>query len=282
MRSMAQDYSAPLCSVNSAVQFHRLSELLCNQGMDTAADNRAEWLRLLVAKHGTYAALNRALGRNERDATLNQIAHASPDSKSGRPRQMGDKLARAIEQRLRLPRGCMDRQPESAPTGGVIINLADRRPVTADAETQGIDILCVPMLDVRASAGSGDIRPDDDPIVGSMRINTAWARRHLGAITGIQNLVTLIAHGRSMEPTFGDGSILLVDHGVAEIQVDGVYVLCYANQLYVKRVTRRLPDGALIVSSDNAFHSGFTIAGAERESVEVLGRVAWAFDSKGV
>jgi len=144
------------------------------------------------------------------------------------------------------------------------------------------DTVSLAMLDVRVSAGPGEPLPEHDPIVGSLTLSTAWIRSHLGAVSGLANLVTLIGYGRSMEPTFSDGSILLVDRGAREVSVDGIYVLSMNEQLYVKRVTRRLPDGALVVSSDNPLHQGFTIENGDRGSVQILGRVTWAFDSKPI
>jgi phage repressor protein C with HTH and peptisase S24 domain len=144
------------------------------------------------------------------------------------------------------------------------------------------DSVSVPMLGTRASAGPGQAQPEHDPLVGTLKLSVAWIRTRLPALSATSNLVTLIAYGRSMEPTFCDGSILLVDRGAREVSVDGVYVLAMNEQLYVKRVTRRLPDGALLVRSDNPLHEGFTIPNGERDVVQVLGRLVWVFDSKGI
>ena len=57
---------------------------------------------------GSWAELNRDLGRSQRDATLGQIWNRSPDSKSGRQRSMGTRLARDIEDKLGLEPGWMD------------------------------------------------------------------------------------------------------------------------------------------------------------------------------
>jgi hypothetical protein len=81
----------------------------------TAYECRREHLLRLIDKHGGLAALNRKLDRAERDATLGQIAHGHADSKTGKPRQMGDKLARQIEDRLGLKRGELDTPPTPAP-----------------------------------------------------------------------------------------------------------------------------------------------------------------------
>lgn len=106
-------------------------------------------------------------------------------------------------------------------------------------------------------------------------------RRRLPTITSPANLVNVIARGRSMEPTFGGGSILLVDEGARDIRVDGIYVLAYNDERCFKQVARRLPDGALFACGDDPLHRG-GIENGIREVVPVPGRVARTFDSKGV
>lgn len=155
-------------------------------------------------------------------------------------------------------------------------------PHDTDAEAPSPDQLAIPMLDVRASAGPGAPQPEHDPIVGRMLVQMSWVRRNLPHVTSPGNLTTVIAYGPSMEPTFHDRSILIVDTGVREVQVDAIYVLQREGQLYVKRVQRRLSDGALLIISDNSHYQPDTLTPDGKYSMEVLGRVVWAFDSKGV
>lgn len=60
----------------------------------------------------SWADMSRKIGRSSRDSTLSQVWHRSPDSKTGRPRQMGDEQARALEAAFGKPLGWMDRDPE--------------------------------------------------------------------------------------------------------------------------------------------------------------------------
>lgn len=53
-----------------------------------------------------------------------------------------------------------------------------------------------------------------------------------------------------MAPTIYDGDVLLVDVGVPEITVAGVYALWARDQIHIKRARRTL-DGRLIVSADS-------------------------------
>jgi len=82
--------------------------------MNTVEDNRRDWLMQLIEQAGSIAALNVQLGRDRTDATLSQIKNRSTHAKTGKPRSMGPKLAREIEEKLRLPHGSMDNPTHKA------------------------------------------------------------------------------------------------------------------------------------------------------------------------
>jgi len=82
--------------------------------MQTVTETRLARLMLLINKHGSLAALNEAIGLSRTDATLSQIKNQSPHHKTGKPRAMGDELARKIETALLLPEGWMDTPPSYA------------------------------------------------------------------------------------------------------------------------------------------------------------------------
>ena len=73
---------------------------------------------MLVERHGSLAALNEALDMPRTDATLSQIKNQSPHAKTGKPRSMGDDLARKIEAKLRMEPGWMDTPPTYAELNG--------------------------------------------------------------------------------------------------------------------------------------------------------------------
>jgi hypothetical protein len=73
---------------------------------------------MLVERHGSLAALNEALDMPRTDATLSQIKNQSPHAKTGKPRSMGDDLARKIEAKLGLTPGWMDTPPSYAELNG--------------------------------------------------------------------------------------------------------------------------------------------------------------------
>ncbi len=74
--------------------------------MTAVEDIRRENLALLIASHGGQRALADALGKSP--AQLSQWINKSPDAKTGRPRVMGSRAARSIEEALGLLPGWMD------------------------------------------------------------------------------------------------------------------------------------------------------------------------------
>lgn len=87
--------------------------------MNTVSETRLARLQMLVKKHnGSLADLNEAIGLVRTDATLSQIRTKAPHSKTGKPRVMGDDLARKIEERLALEAGWMDTPPSYAELHG--------------------------------------------------------------------------------------------------------------------------------------------------------------------
>ena len=68
--------------------------------MKTSTEIRRENLNILIERYGSIANLNAQLGRNRKDATLSQIRKGSVHSGTGRPRIMGDTMAREIVRQM--------------------------------------------------------------------------------------------------------------------------------------------------------------------------------------
>jgi predicted RecB family endonuclease len=80
--------------------------------MRTIEEIRRVRLQMLVTEHGTITKLKVKAGYSDRDATLNQYLNASIATKGGKPKEMGSKVARRIEEALALEVGWMDNDPE--------------------------------------------------------------------------------------------------------------------------------------------------------------------------
>lgn len=76
----------------------------------TITEIRRDNLLKLIELHagGVVANFNEMVGLDRTDATLTQVKNQNVNSGTGKPRGMGDTLARRIEGALQLPVGYMD------------------------------------------------------------------------------------------------------------------------------------------------------------------------------
>lgn len=134
----------------------------------------------------------------------------------------------------------------------------------------------IPRRVLPASAGPGlsadAALRDQVDLAGDMAFTSDWLRRNLGHTSG--SICSVQVRGDSMAGTLLDGETILVDQGVAEVDVDGIYVLeIYGRQL-VKRV-QRLVDGSLVLISDNAQYAREQIPRDTARDVRVVGRMVY-------
>jgi uncharacterized protein YaeQ len=72
----------------------------------TISEIRHENLLTLIDEMGSAEALAEAAGTSS--VYLSQVKNRSPDSKTGKPRQIGDPMARRLESACKKPEGWMD------------------------------------------------------------------------------------------------------------------------------------------------------------------------------
>lgn len=218
---------------------------------------------MLEDEYGTQTALAEKLGKSP--SQINQWMRAAPDSKSGKPRTIGNEIAREIEQSTAKPRGWMDQPTTSSEQ-------------YATAKAANVNTLSIPLLANSGSMGPGDDELADDVIVGNLALSADWVQRHVRP-SAIGALRFIHGYGDSMAPTFQDGDVLLVDTQQRDPgSIDGVYVLRAHGRLFVKRVRRNL-GGQLEVSSDNPTVKTVDILNGGAD-VSVAGRVIWAWNGR--
>lgn len=86
--------------------------------MQTVAETRVTRLEMLIKQHGSVAALNTALGWVRTDPKLAQIRNSNTRPGRKKPYQMGNGMARELEDTLGLERGWMDTPPSYAELHG--------------------------------------------------------------------------------------------------------------------------------------------------------------------
>lgn len=267
-------FSVTLYQVNSMARISFTSVTLNNQPMDAIDEIYRQRLRMLVTTHGNGRQSNFAALLDRSPAQVAQWLHGSRDSKSGAPRAMSRKTARFIEQRLGLPEGWMDQ-----PLGAVDRQTAGLAPVQAPSTEYlpGFEQLSIPVLANAGSMGPGVDQMHDEVVVGRLTVSPQWATRTIKP-TALENLRFIHGYGDSMEPTFIDGDILLVDIGVVEPKIDGVYVLEANDRIYIKRVRQRL-NGEFEISSDNPTVKTIDVLDGSQQ-VAIRGRVVWAWNGR--
>lgn len=83
--------------------------------MQTVHDTRRQRLEMLIEKYGSIAALNENIKWPRTDSRLSRIKNANTRSdRTGKVFQMGDNIAREIEEALGLEHGWMDTPPSLA------------------------------------------------------------------------------------------------------------------------------------------------------------------------
>lgn len=200
-------------------------------GMDEA---RRALIRLAGETGVSLAELSRMLRRNP--AYLQQFL------RRGSPRRLAEADRRLLAAHFAV---------EEALLGGPA-NLAT-------------DVVSVPYLAVRASAGPG-LSADDERLVRSEPF-AARVLREAGVAPVTASLIE--AAGDSMAPGILDGDRLLVDRGDAGVGASGaIFVFRREGELAVKRLSRGRT--TIRLASDNPDYPTITV---NRGAIEVVGRV---------
>lgn len=139
-------------------------------------------------------------------------------------------------------------------------------------EIEGDDFATIKRIAAQASAGPGALN-DDAQVIGHMAFRRDWL-----AARGINpaRCVLLTVKGDSMDPSFRDGDLVMLDRDKTEIDNGKPYILTDIDgDTKLKRI-HVLGRAGLVLVSDNAAHPPELRNGADAERVKVLGRVVWS------
>lgn len=153
----------------------------------------------------------------------------------------------------------------------LLLGKGSKKTIDQDADNGGsAAVVPVPRFHVAASAGFGAYSTGTSPT------DVVELPRQVLDRVGCKPATARIleAAGSSMEPTIGDGDLLLVDTAKErKIPVEGrIYVLSVGDALFVKRL-RRSANGWMMVSDNRAHFAEETIPTAA--AVTIHGQVVW-------
>ena len=127
------------------------------------------------------------------------------------------------------------------------------------------DFVPIRLDDMETSAGSG-VYPDEYPSAQALMFRKDWVRRHGGA----DRMFCLHARGDSMEPTIGDGDVVLFLREETILQ-PGIYVFNHAEVLRLKRL--ELAGKQVATVSDNPRYPPERLPAKD---IRVIGRAIWS------
>jgi phage repressor protein C with HTH and peptisase S24 domain len=183
----------------------------------------------------------------------------SPSSPEPKPAKQGLSAIEQLKQSLAKVKGfsneARDRivaaagEPDDAPTSYMPGNLAGLRPTSEE--------ILIPHYDIRAAMGDGQIPPDYTEVVRNLVVREEILREKGVTYTAATSLAMINGWGQSMEGTINDKDLVIVDKGVRDFIGDGIYVLTWHKELYIKRMMR-LDEEHYRLISDNQHYENQT------------------------
>jgi SOS-response transcriptional repressor LexA len=185
---------------------------------------RRENLRLLINEKfgGVNAAFSRTAGRDPN--LINLILTGNLKIR----RNMGERLARGMEQDLGLPHGWFDIPRLNE--GGAVERITTIPIVRLDAL--------------------------DKPSLEQIVVGQDVIGRNVDSPTSTSALRAVYATDNDMAPAITKGDILIVDTGVTAFVRSGVYVMVRGEDVFVRRITKPIT-GGIRISADSEPASAF-------------------------
>ncbi|WP_420957543.1 S24 family peptidase [Burkholderia gladioli] len=235
--------------------------------MKTNDEIRRENLVLAIERFGTAKSLAEAADVST--AYLSQVKNGQPDSKTGKPKNMGDEVARKIEVALGEATGWMDTN-HSAPyklpndKGNVLVwERPDDLPPDEDR-------VWMDQYDYRFSAGTGLIQ---------------WEIRQKKALPfdvgffkalGVKPQDCRLArvHGRSMEPYLFNRDMMMICEAKTHVRDGQIYAVYFEDEPLVKQIFKE-PNGALRLHSYNPEYPDRVVAAEQLAGLQIVGEVVY-------
>lgn len=119
------------------------------------------------------------------------------------------------------------------------------------------DEILIPQYDVRAAMGHGQVPADYNEAVRNLVVREETLREKGVTYTSPTALAMITGWGQSMEGTINDKDLVIVDRGINEFVGEGIYVITWHQELYIKRMMRLDEDHFRLIS-DNPHYENQT------------------------
>lgn len=195
-------------------------------------------------------------------------AHLSQLLSDKTKKNLGDDVARRIEDREGLPRGWLDTLRSDGEAA-----LAHGAPAEPNTPSES-DYALIPQYTAKGDCGNGYLN-DHVEVNGGLAFKREWLRR-IGAKP--ENCYVIYADGDSMEPYIFEGDVVLFDTSCVEPIDQKVYAIRRSDGgISIKRLVRQISGGWLIRSdsTDKARYPDEPVSDAILHEVPIVGRVIW-------
>lgn len=181
-------------------------------------------------------------------------------------RMLGKVKGLSIEARDRIVAAA--EEPDDGLPHQLSVSIASLRPTN--------DEIVIPQYDIRAAMGHGQVPPDYTEVVRNLVVREEILREKGITYTSKTSLGMINGWGQSMEGTINDKDLVIVDKGVRDFIGEGIYVLTWHNDLYIKRVMR-LDEEHYRLISDNPHYENQT---ARMDDVTIHAKVLLIWNAR--
>lgn len=126
-------------------------------------------------------------------------------------------------------------------------NLASLRPRQEE--------ILIPQYDIRAAMGHGQVPPEYNEAVRNLVVREEILREKGVTYTSATALAMITGWGQSMEGTINDKDLVIVDRGVKDFIGEGIYVVTWHQDLYIKRMMRLDEDHYRLISDNQHYEN---------------------------
>lgn len=147
-------------------------------------------------------------------------------------------------------------------------NIANLRPLKEE--------ILIPQYDVRGAMGHGQVPADYNEAVRNLVVREEILREKGVTYTSTSALAMITGWGQSMEGTINDKDLVIVDRGVNDFIGEGIYVVTWHQELYIKRMMRLDEDHYRLIS-DNQHYENQT---ARIDDVTIHAKVLLIWNAK--
>lgn len=246
--------------------------------MDIKDIRRFRLKKLMLTRFGgKQSAFADAIGRSP--SYVARLFSSNP----AHSRNIGESLARQIEQICEVPTGFLDQpltkaeelgafDPATNPPARMRKGGESAETNLAPAYLDHYEQISLPVLDVPERLGFGHGMSEVETVARLLTLDAAWLRSAV-SMTDLSSLRIITGVGQSMAPTIKQGDLLIVDQSITNVSYDAIYVVCIGSSLTIKRIQRDL-DGIRVIS-DNPQYKEIQVPTDLEERIEVLGRVVF-------